>query len=134
MEYFFTMANYTTLKLNYRPYSLVDFPCPFTFYLVASFLCGNLYFRVYNPCGHKEKLNERGNMKQKGEIEEQRVAEELRLLSVKQVSEILGLSHNGTYDLINTKKIKSVKIGARRLFTTGAVKEYIEDLEKAYEA
>jgi len=76
-------------------------------------------------------------MKQKDEIEKQQAAEspeDIRLLSVKQVSEILGLSHNGTYDLINSKKLKSVKIGARRLFTTGAVREYIEDLEKTYEA
>ena len=61
------------------------------------------------------------------------LTEELRLLNVKQVSEILGLSHNGTYDLINSKKIKSVKIGSRRLFTTGAVRAYIESLEETYE-
>ena len=58
---------------------------------------------------------------------------DLRLINLDQVSGILGLSRNATYNLINTRKIKSVKIGARRLFTTQAVQNYIKSLEESYE-
>ena len=58
---------------------------------------------------------------------------DLRLISLDQVSSILGLSRNATYNLINTRRIKSVKIGARRLFTTAAVQQYIKSLEESYE-
>ena len=56
------------------------------------------------------------------------------LLNIKQVSKILGLSYNGTYKLINSCQIKSVKIGTRRLFTPKAIKDYINCLEDTYEA
>ena len=59
---------------------------------------------------------------------------DMRLLNIKQVSDILNLSYNGTYKLINSGQIKSVKIGTRRLFTRKTIKEYIASLEEAYAA
>ena len=56
----------------------------------------------------------------------------LYLLNLGQVSDILGLSRNATYNLINSRKIKSVKIGSRRLFTNRAVQEYITSLAEDY--
>ena len=57
----------------------------------------------------------------------------IRLIGLRQVSDILGLSHNATYKLVMTRQIKSVKIGARRLFTVQAVHDYIKSLEEKYE-
>ncbi len=65
-------------------------------------------------------------------VETTELPEDIQLLNVRQVSKLLGLSYNGMYDLINANKIKSVKIGARRLFTVKAVRKYIASLEEIY--
>ena len=88
--------------------------------------CGNDSFILYNR--HTNYYGEERNCMD-GNIDMPE-----SLLNVRQVSKILGLSYNGTYKLINSREIRSVKIGTRRLFTPRAVNNYIKSLEDSYEA
>ena len=58
---------------------------------------------------------------------------DMRLLNVEQVADILGINRVTVYKLINTNKIKSVRVNSRRLFTNRAVQKYITSLEEADE-
>ena len=50
---------------------------------------------------------------------------EMRLLSVKETCERLGIAHATFYDLVRQHSLKTVKIGKRRLISTRAIEEYI---------
>lgn len=52
-----------------------------------------------------------------------------RLYTVAQVVERLGLSRARVYQLLNEGRLRSVKIGARRLVRESALAEFIDGLE-----
>jgi excisionase family DNA binding protein len=55
---------------------------------------------------------------------------DMRLLDIQEVCRRLGIGRWSVYKLINAKALKTVKIGARRLVSTKAVKDYIASLEE----
>ena len=55
---------------------------------------------------------------------------ELRLLSVKQACELLGIGHWALYQLFHQHKLKSLKRGRRRLISSRAIDEYITSQER----
>lgn len=56
---------------------------------------------------------------------------ELRLLKVPQVADRLGLSPNQVWELIRTRELDSVKIGASRRVRSDEVDRYIKSLTAA---
>jgi len=54
----------------------------------------------------------------------------VRLLNIDQVCAALNMGRVKVYELINRKRLKSVKIGARRLVSTRSLNEFIERLEE----
>ena len=56
----------------------------------------------------------------------------IRLLSIDQVCAALNMGRVKIYELINRKRLKSVKIGARRLVSVRALNDFIEQLEEDY--
>lgn len=52
----------------------------------------------------------------------------LRLYAIAEVREALGVSHWQVYQLINSRQLKSVKIGRRRLVPAVELANYIESL------
>jgi excisionase family DNA binding protein len=53
-----------------------------------------------------------------------------RLLAIKQAIYELGISRTALYDLINAGKLKTLKIGRRRLVPIEAIEELIAGLGK----
>ena len=53
----------------------------------------------------------------------------IRLLNINQVCEALNMSRVKVYELINRKRLKSIKIGSRRLVSTRALSDFINRLE-----
>ncbi len=53
-----------------------------------------------------------------------------RLLAIKQVIYELGISRTAIYELIDGGKLKTVKIGRRRLVPLEAIEEFIAGLGK----
>lgn len=53
-----------------------------------------------------------------------------RLLNIDQVCRYLNLGRWKVYELIHEQKLKTVKIGARRLVSARALAEFIEALER----
>ena len=51
-----------------------------------------------------------------------------RLLSIKQAMFELGIGRTGMYELIQGKKLKTVKIGRRRFVAVEAIEEFIASL------
>ena len=56
-------------------------------------------------------------------------SEIFKLVSVDEACKYLGLGRWSVYKLINQNKLKSVKIGKRRLVPMGAIRAFIEKLE-----
>jgi excisionase family DNA binding protein len=56
--------------------------------------------------------------------------EPLQLLSIKEVCQRLGVGHWAVYQQINRRALKTVKIGKRRLVSTRAVEEFINNQEQ----
>jgi excisionase family DNA binding protein len=54
-----------------------------------------------------------------------------RLLSIKQAVYELGISRTAVYELIAAHKIKTVKIGRRRLIPSEAIEDFIAGLASA---
>ena len=52
------------------------------------------------------------------------------LITTTEAAERLGIHRSTLYDLIRSRKLKTVKIGARRLVRVGALTEAIAQLEK----
>ena len=59
--------------------------------------------------------------------------ENKKLLSIEQVCEQLNLSRWSVYRLIQQNRLKTVKIGKRRLVSERAVSAFIENLERGDE-
>ena len=55
--------------------------------------------------------------------------EHLQLLNINQACERLNLGRWSVYKLINQNRLKTVKIGKRRLVTMSAIRAFIETLE-----
>ena len=55
-----------------------------------------------------------------------------KLLNIDQVCEKLGIKQFSVYKLINQRRLKSVKIGARRLVSYNALQKFIAELEEEY--
>ena len=53
-----------------------------------------------------------------------------RLLAIKQAIYEMGISRTAIYELINAGKLKTVKIGRRRLVPIEAIEELIAELGK----
>ena len=53
-----------------------------------------------------------------------------RLLDAKQAANYLSISRSKLYQLVEVKKIKSVRIDARRLFDIIDLDEFVESLKK----
>ena len=53
-----------------------------------------------------------------------------RLLAIKQAIYELGISRTALYELINDGKLKTLKIGRRRLIPIEAIEELVADLGK----
>jgi excisionase family DNA binding protein len=51
-----------------------------------------------------------------------------RLLSIKQTVYELGISRTAVYELIAARRIKTVKIGRRRLIPSAAIEDFIAGL------
>ena len=49
-----------------------------------------------------------------------------RLLSIDLAADALGIGRSATYDLLGAGRLRSVKVGRRRLVPSGAIREYIE--------
>jgi len=56
----------------------------------------------------------------------------IRLLNIDQVCEALNMCRVKVYELINRKRLKSVKIGARRLVSARALNDFINQLEDSH--
>jgi|GEM_PF-1406691 len=56
--------------------------------------------------------------------------EELKLLSIDQACECLGLGRWSIYRLIQQNRLKTVTVGKRRLVTQGAIRAFISKLEE----
>ena len=56
---------------------------------------------------------------------------DMRLISITEACEWLGIGRWSVYKLIDTNALRTVKIGARRLVSIKAVKDYISALEDA---
>lgn len=54
---------------------------------------------------------------------------EMRLLSLDQVKEILGLGKYSLMRLVESNRLRTVRIGHRRLVSMKALREYIDELE-----
>jgi excisionase family DNA binding protein len=54
----------------------------------------------------------------------------LKLLSIDQACEYLGLGRWSVYNLINQNRLKSIRIGKRRLVSMNAIQAFISRLEK----
>jgi len=54
----------------------------------------------------------------------------MRLLSIREVCERLGVGHWMVYEQIRRKALKTVKIGKRRLVSTRALDEFINAMER----
>lgn len=55
---------------------------------------------------------------------------ELRLLSIKETCKRLSIGHWAAYQQIHQQKLKTVKIGKRRLVSTNAIEEFIANKEQ----
>jgi len=55
--------------------------------------------------------------------------EHLKLLNITQACEHLNLGRWSVYRLINQNRLKTVKVGKRRLVTRNAIRAFIETLE-----
>jgi len=55
---------------------------------------------------------------------------DIRLLNINQVCAALNMGRVKVYELINRKRLKSVKIGTRRLVSTRALNDFINRLEE----
>lgn len=53
-----------------------------------------------------------------------------QLLSIKEAVEQTGLSHVTLYNEINAGRLKSLKIGRRRMIRPASLREWIEQREK----
>jgi len=53
-----------------------------------------------------------------------------KLLSIKEAVTLTGLSHVTLYNEINAGRLKSLKVGRRRLIRPAALSEWIEQREK----
>jgi excisionase family DNA binding protein len=51
------------------------------------------------------------------------------LLRVTEAAQALRLSRSLVYELIRSGRLRSVKVGSRRLVPVGALAEYVEQLE-----
>jgi excisionase family DNA binding protein len=60
----------------------------------------------------------------------QRARDLPRLLSIKQATFELGIGRSAVYELIAAEKLKTVKIGRRRLVAREAIEEFIAGLPK----
>ncbi|MBF6447200.1 helix-turn-helix domain-containing protein [Nocardia elegans] len=54
-----------------------------------------------------------------------------RLLTEKEVRELIPVGHSKYYELIGSGELRSVKVGRRRFVTEQAVAEYISALDAA---
>jgi len=57
----------------------------------------------------------------------------LQLLNIDQVCAVLNIGRVNVYDLINRKRLKSIKLGARRLVSTRALNDFINQLEEGHD-
>ncbi len=55
---------------------------------------------------------------------------DIKLLSVQEACQRLGIGHVNFYSLINKNAIKTVKLGARRLISVRALNDFINSLEQ----
>lgn len=53
-----------------------------------------------------------------------------KLISIKEAVALTGLSHVTLYNEINAGRLKSLKVGRRRLIRPAALSEWIEQREK----
>lgn len=53
------------------------------------------------------------------------------LLSIDQVSELLGISQSGIYRLLRGGELASVKVGGRTLIEPGAIRDFISARRRA---
>jgi excisionase family DNA binding protein len=53
-----------------------------------------------------------------------------RLLSVEQAAQLLGIGRSTAYELVRARKLRSLKIGTRRLVPREAIDEVIAALGK----
>jgi len=60
--------------------------------------------------------------------QEELLAVDKRCLSVDETATAVGLGRTKIYELINEGKLKSVKVGRRRLVPAAAVDEFLETL------
>ena len=98
--------------------------------IVMPFVCRAIHFVLYHFRGNKTVLNERSCMNQNSVTDHP----DLRLISVSEASERLGVGHWSIYQLINKNALKTVKIGARRLVSLRSINRFIEKLESGDEA
>jgi excisionase family DNA binding protein len=55
---------------------------------------------------------------------------DMRLISIPEACERLGIGHWAVYQQINRRALKTVKIGKRRLVSVRALNEFISSLEQ----
>ena len=55
---------------------------------------------------------------------------DMRLLSISEACEVLGIGHWAVYQQINKGALKTVKIGGRRLVRTKSLNDFITSLEQ----
>jgi excisionase family DNA binding protein len=51
------------------------------------------------------------------------------LYSVNQVAQILNIGRTGTYDLIRSGRLKSVKIGSSRRIPSWAIEQFLQSID-----
>jgi len=66
------------------------------------------------------------------QAEQGEIMQNIRLLNIDQVCAALNMGRVKVYELINRKRLKSVKIGARRLVSARALSDFIKQLEEDY--
>ena len=63
-------------------------------------------------------------------MEQKTIDSEMRLLSVREACNRLGIGHWAVYQQINKGALKSVKIGGRRLISVKTLNDFITSLEQ----
>ena len=100
--------------------------------LIMLFSCLIHNFGLYHLHGCKGKYNERGVMSENQSNENLPVIGK-KLLNISQVCEQLGIGEFTVYKLIHQNRLRSVKIGSRRLVSARAIDEYIALLEEEHD-
>lgn len=90
----------------------------------------NTNFGPQNVTNVGSKQSTKKSIKPLGVMEKARHNMYREILCVKEVEELLGISHSSLYKLLDRRLIKSFRVGRRRLISRAAIDNFIEEQER----